>query len=252
MNPFTALLRDSVFILDKEGKRSGPHKAALSSKSGTSATIFEASLDGEEGFELVRQLPNGKEEIYSIAECNFTHGVHAVPSHWTLKLTKGASLPLKSETITDPRMNSWNVEEAWRDIKTEYDIDKRAFGKKIDFVVDPFKRDIIFRDVAQAHALVRLGFLKPAVILVGSVTEELLRLFLISKNVKITATTFDSYIKACIDTGLLKPAVYRLTDSFRHFRNLIHLQNEDSAKHTISMATAKGAVASIFTITNDF
>lgn len=42
------------------------------------------------------------------------------------------------------------------------------------------------------------------------------------------------------------------TDSLRHFRNLVHLEKETSSKFTISKATAKGAVSSIFTIANDF
>ena len=34
--------------------------------------------------------------------------------------------------------------------------------------------------------------------------------------------------------------------------NIVHLENEFSGKYTISKATAKGAITSIFTISNDF
>ena len=64
--------------------------------------------------------------------------------------------------------------------------------------------------------------------------------------------TFDSYIKACADNGLIKISISRLSDSVRHFRNLVHLSREDDKSHTISKATASGAVSSIFTIANDF
>ena len=50
----------------------------------------------------------------------------------------------------------------------------------------------------------------------------------------------------------IKSAIRKLTDSVRHFRNLVHLELEKDRKHSISKATAKGAVSSIFTIANDF
>jgi len=145
----------------------------------------------------------------------------------------------------------FNAKDAWTAIKSVYDTDKNAFGKRIRFVSDAFKREIIFRDVAQAFLLAETGFSKPAVILAGSVLEELLRLFLESKGLRPLNDTFDGYIKTCIDKGLLKPPVHKLTDSFRQFRNLVHLRGESSSRHTMSKATAKGAVASIFTIVND-
>lgn len=153
---------------------------------------------------------------------------------------------------TDGLVSFCRLNEAWNAIRVDFDTNKKAFGKKIGFVVDPFKREVLFRDIAHAYYLAEAGFSKPAVILAGSVIEELLRLFLEEKKVRPTEKTFDCYIKACADNGLLKSAIHRLTDSVRHFRNLVHLQNESSQKHTISKATAKGAVASIFTIVNDF
>ena len=140
----------------------------------------------------------------------------------------------------------------WQDIKNEYGMDKRAVGKKISFVTDTFKKVIIFRDIEQAYILASTGFPKPAVILAGGVIEELLRLYLQTKALKPTRNDFDGYIKACQDNGLLKLAIHRLTDSVRYFRNIVHLEKETSLRHTISKATAKGAVASIFTVMNDF
>jgi RIP homotypic interaction motif len=74
------------------GKRTGPYKTAISSKGGLSSTIFENSLDVEEGFNLVRLLPNGKEEFYTIVETNYNPGLHEIPPHWNLKLRKNTSL----------------------------------------------------------------------------------------------------------------------------------------------------------------
>lgn len=140
----------------------------------------------------------------------------------------------------------------WDEIERDFDISKRAFGKKINFVTDSFKRKIIFRDVGHAYVLANLGYSKPAVILAGGVIEELLRLYLVHKKIKPASNTFDSYIQTCEQNGLLKSGISRLSDSVRHFRNVVHLQKEKNSRITISKAAAKGAVTSIFTIANDF
>jgi len=143
----------------------------------------------------------------------------------------------------------------WKDIKTEYGVTKRSFGKRINFVKDPFKRTVIYRDVEQAFILEKSGFSKPAVILAGGVIEELLRLYLKQKGIspqKPLKKDFNGYIQTCEQKGLLKAGISRLSDSARYFRNLVHLSNEETNRHAISKSIAKGAVASIFTISNDF
>jgi hypothetical protein len=115
-----------------------------------------------------------------------------------------------------------------------------------------FRRTIIFRDVEQAFILASSGFSKPAVILAGGVIEEMLRLYLEHKQIKPINNSFDGYIQTCEQKGILKEGISRLSDSARHFRNLVHLSKEETKRHTISKSAAKGAVASIFTIANDF
>jgi hypothetical protein len=142
--------------------------------------------------------------------------------------------------------------ENWEAIRSEYGISKREFGKKINFVSGQFKRDIIFRDVEQAFVLASHGFAKPAVVLAGGVIEELLKQYLKRKKIRPKKDTFFHYVRTCEDKGLLKRGVSRLSDSIRDFRNLVHISGEKAKRHTISKATAKGAVSSIFTIANDF
>ncbi len=142
--------------------------------------------------------------------------------------------------------------ETWNDIRNDFDVTKQTFGRKIFFVTGRYKREVIFRDIEQAYLLAKNGYYKPAVILAGSVIEELLRLYLASKNVKPSKDTFEEYVKTCESNNLLKSGISRLSDSVRHFRNLVHLEKEKSRKHAISKATANGAVSSIFTIVNDF
>ncbi len=139
----------------------------------------------------------------------------------------------------------------WKAIKSEYGISKMVFGKKINFVSDSFKREIIFRDVEHAYVLASEGFAKPAVILAGGVIEELLRLYLKHKNIATSDNTFNEYIRACKQNKLLQTGIRKLSDSAREFRNFVHLSKESAKKHTITKAAAKGAVSSIFIIAND-
>jgi hypothetical protein len=140
----------------------------------------------------------------------------------------------------------------WRDIENKFGVTKRSFGKKINFVSDNFRREILFRDVEQAFVLASSGYSKPAVILAGGVIEELLRLYLEHKQIKPIKDDFNGYIQTCEQHGLLKDSVSRLSHSLRQFRNLVHLSAEETKKHTLSKSTAIGAVSSIFTIANDF
>jgi DNA-directed RNA polymerase subunit L len=141
---------------------------------------------------------------------------------------------------------------AWARIKNEFGVSKITFGRKIYFVKDKFKREIIFRDTLNAYMLAENGFSKSAVILVGSIIEELLRLYLDYKNIHPSKNNFNEYIKLCESKGILKKGISKLSDSVRHFRNIVHLENEISPKYTISKAAAKNAVSSIFVIINDF
>jgi len=100
VNPFASLQNDTVFIEKPTGERSQPYKTAIGSKNGFSASIFDENLDVEEGWKLIRPLPNKKEETFTILEANYSPGLHAIPSHWTLKLRKEASLATGSKSPT--------------------------------------------------------------------------------------------------------------------------------------------------------
>lgn len=152
----------------------------------------------------------------------------------------------------DETLDMTYIVDTWLEIRKEYGVSKMTFGKRINFVKDGFKRKVIFRDVEHAFILAHAGFSKPAVVLAGGVIEELLRLYLEHRKVAQAGDTLDSYIRACERNRLLKGAIHRLADSVRQFRNIVHLQGESCPRHTISKATAKGAVSSIFTIANDF
>ena len=150
-------------------------------------------------------------------------------------------------------MNEFDEKESWELIKKEYSVSKREFGKRIFFIKDEYKRKIIFRDIAQAHILSQTGFFKPAVVLAGSILEELLRLYLENKKVSTkNINNFNDYIESCKKHGLLKINIAELTHVLRGFRNLIHIKNEVSKKENITKSTAIASVSSIFTIANNF
>jgi hypothetical protein len=92
MNPFEELLTDTVYILTTDTTRSGPYKTSIGTKGGLSATIFDKNLDVQEGVKLLRPLPNGREELYTVVETNFNPGLREIPAHWNLKLEKDSSL----------------------------------------------------------------------------------------------------------------------------------------------------------------
>jgi len=144
------------------------------------------------------------------------------------------------------------ISNIWDKIKNDYGISKYAFSRKINFVEEKYKKEIIFRDIEHAYFFAQNGFNKPAVILAGGVIEELLRLYLKYKKIKPSKNDFDGFIKSCDNNRLFKKGISKLSDSFRDFRNIVHLEKEKSTRYTISKATAKGAISSIFTICNDF
>lgn len=154
-------------------------------------------------------------------------------------------------SVTEKEMQ-FSTLDAWDRIKNEFGVSKLAFGRKIYFVKDKFKRKIIFRDTSNAYMLAENGFSKSAVILAGSIIEELLRLYLEDRNTHPSKNNFNEYIKLCESKGILKKGISKLSDSVRHFRNIVHLKNEIDPKYTISKAAAKNAVSSIFIISNDF
>ena len=163
------------------------------------------------------------------------------------ELSKGQTMPTSGTFWKKP-----SSRDIWNDIYEDFEVKKLTFAKKINFVTDAYKRKTVFRDIEHAYILAKNGFSKPAVILAGSVIEELLRLYLETKKVKPAKNTFEEYIKACEQKRLLKSGISRLSDSVRHFRNLVHLSGEKTKRYAISKATAQSAVTSVFTIVNDF
>jgi hypothetical protein len=88
-NPFEKLCNDEVFLESRDGQRKGPFKCALDSKS---VRLFEKDLDVEEGAKVLRQLPGGRVESYTVLEVNYSPGLMNIPPNWHLKVQKDSSL----------------------------------------------------------------------------------------------------------------------------------------------------------------
>jgi len=159
---------------------------------------------------------------------------------------------INKETKTDEK-TTMKQEDYWLKIR-KGNISKKEFGKKINFIKDKFKREIIFRDVEQSFILLKMNFYKPASILAGGVIEELLRLYLVHKGIigEKQYKKFDEYITLCKSEKLLKLSKQSLTDVARHLRNLVHLELEKSKRDSITKSDATIAVESIFSVANSF
>lgn len=102
-NPFSDMHNDTVYAQSADGERFGPYKTAVGSKNSVHlATIFDTNFEGQEGWTLIRMLPNNREETYSILEANYSPGLHTIPPNWNLKLRKNASLMHKPEPKAAP------------------------------------------------------------------------------------------------------------------------------------------------------
>jgi hypothetical protein len=88
-NPFQALLTDKVSVLKPDGTEVGPYDCALD---GSSCTIFDESLDVDEGDVVLRKLPNGKVEAHRVLDVEYIAKFHAIPASYKLTLEKPSSL----------------------------------------------------------------------------------------------------------------------------------------------------------------
>lgn len=88
-NPFKALLTDKVSILKSDGTEIGPYECALD---GSGCTIFDETLDAEDGDMVLRNLPNGKVETHKILDVEYTAKFHGIPASYKLTIEKPSSL----------------------------------------------------------------------------------------------------------------------------------------------------------------
>jgi hypothetical protein len=99
---FDDLMQDSCFVIDINGKRTGPFKTAFTRKS--SIHVFDATLDAQEGDTLVQTLPSGKELLFRITGVHYQSGLDEIPGCWIVDYAKSATPP-KEPQIMNPTYN---------------------------------------------------------------------------------------------------------------------------------------------------
>ncbi|MDH5613129.1 MAG: hypothetical protein OEY66_11825 [Gammaproteobacteria bacterium] len=173
MNLFAQLQNDTVYIEKADGSRSDPYKTAIGSKNGLSATIFEANMDVEEGWKLIRPLPSGKEESYTILEANYSPGLHAIPPHWALKLKKDTSMLNKPNAPRSTTININNSEGIQIGDHNVQHIEKSLVG----LIENIESSDVPESEKAEAKGMLRQLMLNPTVAgILGGATSGILAL----------------------------------------------------------------------------
>ncbi len=162
------------------------------------------------------------------------------------------SVRMKTSNVLSTKNSIFNTSDdpgdIWVNIKKEFSLTKKEFGKRINFIEDDIARKIIFRDVEHAYYLLKKNINKPAIILAGSIMEEILRQLLLFEGIKSKNESFDDYIKTCELNKLLSISVSRLSDSSRLFRNYVHISKEINSIDRISNSVANAAVSALFVL----
>jgi hypothetical protein len=114
--PFSEMTKDKIFIVKPSGERIGPYNSALSANS---CTIFDKALDVDHGDTIVRPLPNGKEDHYTVLRADFREDFHGIPGGYDLELRKEQQIHSSPSSVvnnvsithsTDVQVGNHNVQ----------------------------------------------------------------------------------------------------------------------------------------------
>lgn len=84
-NPFEKFMTDTVFLLKANGVKLGPYKSSLI---GNHCAIDDKTLDIDHGDTIIRPLPNGKEEHYTVLRADFREDFGAIIGGFDMTLEK--------------------------------------------------------------------------------------------------------------------------------------------------------------------
>ncbi|KAB0547884.1 hypothetical protein F7R01_10310 [Pseudomonas argentinensis] len=84
MNFTDDLYNDTVYIRKTDGSVVGPYKTSV----GKLTPIFDSALVVSEGDELIRDLPNGRQEVHTIVDVDFFSGMPGMDPCFNLHLRK--------------------------------------------------------------------------------------------------------------------------------------------------------------------
>ncbi|MDH0337597.1 RIP homotypic interaction motif-containing protein [Metapseudomonas otitidis] len=101
-NRFSHLTKDEVYIESASGTRQGPFLTAFTN---TQILIFDTTLDVVEGDKVIRPLPNGREDSFTVTEVSYSSGLTSIPAHYALKLAKDSALRPATPKSTTNNIN---------------------------------------------------------------------------------------------------------------------------------------------------
>jgi|UPI00068CCBD3 hypothetical protein len=100
---FENLMNDHCFVIDPNGKKSGPYKTAFSGRN--SIRIYDQNFEAEVGDSLIQPLPNGKEMSFAITGISYQSGLgDDIPGSWQVVYAKGGTQP-KPPQVINPTYN---------------------------------------------------------------------------------------------------------------------------------------------------
>lgn len=105
------LAEDKIFILKANGERSGPHKAAVNSRSNR-IEVFNNEIDAEVGDTVLRPTAPRREEVFTVVDVHYksvTHGVFA-PFELDVKRQGAPERARAGEVSNIYNTNSQNVQ----------------------------------------------------------------------------------------------------------------------------------------------
>jgi hypothetical protein len=105
---FENLLSDTIVVVSPDGSRSAPIKASVQ---GDKIIVFETSAVIEDGWKILRVLPNKREESYTVLQSNFINAPNERMSHYSVRVRKDTSLMPsgKHTTINITNSHSFQV-----------------------------------------------------------------------------------------------------------------------------------------------
>ncbi|HWN09785.1 MAG TPA: hypothetical protein VNO50_11045 [Pyrinomonadaceae bacterium] len=88
-NVLSSVAKDVVALVKQDGTRTENVKAVVQS---TEITIYDSSLNVEEGDRIERRLPSGRLESYLVLDTGFNPGHSPVPAFYQMKVRKESAI----------------------------------------------------------------------------------------------------------------------------------------------------------------
>lgn len=87
MNPFNHFPKELAKVEKPGGEVVGPYKMIFT---GDVIIVWDVSADIQEGDFILRMLPNGRAEQFTVTNSTFYQKISSIPAHYQIKFMKGA------------------------------------------------------------------------------------------------------------------------------------------------------------------